>query len=286
MSHKILADILRHLEFLESLGVRVCLSSLHDRFQVFANQTFPYSYHLHPVCTYFRGSLGFYSSCKKEILRLQEQPLTAPTYRCCYAGIEEWVVPILHLRQRLAYVHIYGYNGQLAESGKRQAKLIQEQGEELDCWYRQLSSHVPSREQVLSYTRPLQYMLEALYHACQQPQTAVSYGSRELYLQAMNHIQQKYMNHLPLQALADMQECSVSYLQQIFRKEGNTTVHAAIRQIRLERAAELLTATGLSVTHIAVRCGFPETNYFSVAFKKLYGQSPTQYRASRKTQSP
>lgn len=283
MSRKVLADILQYLDYLKSTGLWVCTDWVHSRFKPFFSQTFPSTYHLHPACNYFRFGITFHPPCPKCTQKVRELAPTVPTYRSCDAGVEEWVVPILYRQELLAYVRVYGYRGRLNAAQCYREKRLQEQGEELSCWYAQLSQAVPSREEVLAFVCPLQYMFEALYHACEQPQQAVSYGSRELYQQSLNYIQQKYMSPLTVQTLAGWQKCSPSYLQQVFRKEGNTTVHAAIRQVRLERAEALLRATRLSVTHIATRCGFPDSNYFSVAFRKHFGQTPTQYRAAQKT---
>lgn len=279
MSREILADILQYLDYLNKSGLWVTTDFAHPRFKALYNQTFTSRYHLHPACNYFRFGITFNPPCRHCVSKLTEQAPTAPVYRTCDAGIEEWVVPILYNRELLAYVLVCGYRGKLANAQRFREKRIKEQGEELACWYEQLSDKIPSKEEVLAFVRPLHYMFVALYHACEEPQQVVSYGSRELYQQSINYIQQKYMSPLTVQTLAGWQKCSPSYLQQVFRKEGNTTVHAMILQVRLERAEALLRSTRLSVTHIANRCGFPDSNYFCVVFRKHYGLTPTQYRA-------
>jgi len=52
---------------------------------------------------------------------------------------------------------------------------------------------------------------------------------------------------------------------------------------RIRRAAELLTydKSRLSVSEIASRCGFEDSNYFSRQFRKLMGVSPRGYRNRR-----
>lgn len=281
MAREILADILNYVSYLQDSGLWVSLCWAHSRFKPFSNQTFPSTYHLHPACNYFRFGITLHSPCRQCTQQLLAQAPTVPTYRSCDAGVEEWVVPILHEQEPLVYVRLFGYRGRPGAATRK--KRLQEQGQELGCWYAQLSPEIPSREQVLSFVRPLQYMFEALYHACRQPQQAVSYGSRELYLQSLNYIQQKYMSHLTVDTLAQMQKCSPSYLQQVFRKEGNTSVHAVLLKVRLDRAEALLRATSLSITHIASRCGFPDSNYFCAAFKKRFGCAPSQYRKATKT---
>lgn len=51
-----------------------------------------------------------------------------------------------------------------------------------------------------------------------------------------------------------------------------------INRIRIEKAAELLTGTKLSVTEISERTGFAYLRSFSTAFKQAKGVTPTQYR--------
>ncbi len=49
-------------------------------------------------------------------------------------------------------------------------------------------------------------------------------------------------------------------------------------RIRLEKAAELLRKTGLSVTAVGVACGFQSSSHFSRAFKARYGMTPSSER--------
>lgn len=51
-----------------------------------------------------------------------------------------------------------------------------------------------------------------------------------------------------------------------------------VRQIRLERAAELLREGRLSVSEIAAQTGFSSVHYFSRLFRQRHGLSPLVYR--------
>ena len=51
-----------------------------------------------------------------------------------------------------------------------------------------------------------------------------------------------------------------------------------IRDLRLKRAAQLLSTSGYSVTEVADMVGFSSPKYFSRCFKELYGVLPTQYK--------
>ncbi|WP_420113970.1 XylR family transcriptional regulator [Pseudactinotalea sp.] len=56
------------------------------------------------------------------------------------------------------------------------------------------------------------------------------------------------------------------------------TVHAEITRVRMERVAELLSTTDLTLPQVAERLGFKHSEYMSVAFKRATGRSPGQYR--------
>ena len=51
--------------------------------------------------------------------------------------------------------------------------------------------------------------------------------------------------------------------------------------VRLQHAALDLVSTNDSITEIALRSGFSDSNYFKDAFKKKYGITPSAYRKTR-----
>lgn len=53
-----------------------------------------------------------------------------------------------------------------------------------------------------------------------------------------------------------------------------------VNKLRIEKAMELLRQSELNMTEIAERTGFSTSRYFSTAFKKYTGATPTQYKES------
>lgn len=62
----------------------------------------------------------------------------------------------------------------------------------------------------------------------------------------------------------------------------NQSPNEFIRLIRLDRSAKLLKNSRLSVSEIAASTGFGDVKYFSTAFKKHFGVSPSKYVENRK----
>ncbi len=57
-----------------------------------------------------------------------------------------------------------------------------------------------------------------------------------------------------------------------------------IRQIRLERAAQMLKANAGNISEVAYAVGFNQPEYFSQLFRKAFGRSPSQYARSCQSQ--
>lgn len=73
------------------------------------------------------------------------------------------------------------------------------------------------------------------------------------------------------------------YVRKLFKKETGITPHEYLNGLRMARARELI-MMGISnsysrytVAQIAEACGFAEPLYFSRAFKKYFGMSPSAY---------
>ena len=68
------------------------------------------------------------------------------------------------------------------------------------------------------------------------------------------------------------------HLIRLFRKQHQLTPGRYLWQTRVEQAAGLVTATGLTVSEIADRCGFKNPFHFSRLLRKMQGVSPRQLR--------
>lgn len=50
-----------------------------------------------------------------------------------------------------------------------------------------------------------------------------------------------------------------------------------IRDVRMKRAAQLLTQTQMRVSEVAFEVGIEDAKYFRKAFQKIYSLSPSEY---------
>ncbi|MBY7246876.1 HTH-type transcriptional activator RhaR [Enterobacter hormaechei] len=81
-----------------------------------------------------------------------------------------------------------------------------------------------------------------------------------------------------LEKFCEQEQCSARALRQQFRTQTGMTVNHYLRQLRICHAQYLLQHTELMVSEVAMRCGFEDSNYFSVVFNREVGMTPVQWR--------
>jgi transcriptional regulator GlxA family with amidase domain len=83
---------------------------------------------------------------------------------------------------------------------------------------------------------------------------------------------------LTIEVLAQHAHMSVRGFARAFRREVGLTPAAYVEAVRIERAVEMLEATGADIERIASVCGFGTVETFRRAFRRRLGTSPRQYR--------
>ena len=71
--------------------------------------------------------------------------------------------------------------------------------------------------------------------------------------------------------------CSHFYLSRIFSAQTGHTITQHLRQLRMERAAELLKSGEHNVTEAALEVGYNSLSHFSAAFHETFGCCPGLY---------
>lgn len=92
------------------------------------------------------------------------------------------------------------------------------------------------------------------------------------------YIDQNYTRNISLDTLAERFYFSREYIGRVFRAQYGRGVYEYVQQVRMERAMRLLKDDELSLQSIAEHLGYSNANYFSKAFRKYYGKSPSACR--------
>ena len=97
---------------------------------------------------------------------------------------------------------------------------------------------------------------------------------------ALRYIHGHYHLDLSLELIAAEIHINPSHLSRTFKKELDKPVTEYINCIRIEKAKELLTVSGMLAYEAAEAVGFKDPAYFSQVFKKLTGVSPKDFKSS------
>ena len=100
-------------------------------------------------------------------------------------------------------------------------------------------------------------------------------------LRVTAHIHDHLAEPLDLNQLAVVADLSPFHWHRIYHALMGETVAATVRRLRLHQASGYLAQTSLTVTDIARRCGYPNAQSFTRAFRQTFGQNPRAWRATR-----
>lgn len=94
----------------------------------------------------------------------------------------------------------------------------------------------------------------------------------------LQYIQEHYDEELTLAKIAQSANLSENECMRCFQNMIGSTPIRYVRQVRLQKAAELLGSTDWKISEIGAACGFQEMSYFAKAFRELKGCTPGAFR--------
>lgn len=80
--------------------------------------------------------------------------------------------------------------------------------------------------------------------------------------------------------LAEVLHLNPQYVMRLFKKEMGCPILQYITAQRIALSVRYLEETNISVTDVAVLCGFDNYSYFTRIFKRFTNETPLNYRKS------
>jgi len=99
---------------------------------------------------------------------------------------------------------------------------------------------------------------------------------------AKHFIKHNYREAITLDDLADVSHVNKYYLAHLFKQQLKLSPIEYLNNERVKAAKNLLETTNFTVTQISESTGFSSQSFFSQAFKRETGLTPTQYRKRAK----
>lgn len=94
----------------------------------------------------------------------------------------------------------------------------------------------------------------------------------------LQYIQEHYNEELILAKIAESAAVSENECLRCFRSMIGSTPIQYVKQVRIQKAADLLLSTNRKISDIGAECGFQEMSYFAKTFRELKGCTPGEFR--------
>lgn len=111
-------------------------------------------------------------------------------------------------------------------------------------------------------------------------------SSRDRLRLLLRQMSQAELAGCTLGELAKRLRCSERHLSRIFREEFRVSFRAKQTELRLMRAQEILTDSGVKIIHVAYGSGYRNVGLFNAMFKRRFGMTPREWRQQNVKNSP
>jgi len=92
-----------------------------------------------------------------------------------------------------------------------------------------------------------------------------------------HYIDTHYHEDITLNELSKQVNLSTTHINRLFKKELNLTPINYLLKVRLKNSKRLLLSGNFTITEVALRCGFNSNAYFTKMFKRVYGDTPSEF---------
>lgn len=93
------------------------------------------------------------------------------------------------------------------------------------------------------------------------------------------YIRENYRYDISMQDLARAMNYSEAYFCKLFKQCFGKNFTSSLTEYRVNMAKEMMRQPTVSIKEIGRSVGYADPNYFAKVFKRVTGQSPTEYRA-------
>ena len=138
------------------------------------------------------------------------------------------------------------------------------------------TSDLPGRNtMVLACVRQLAVILSRLYDCPAKPREISGMADAAAFMET------HFAEAVPISEVIERSHYSQRHFIRLFSSAYGMTPQRYLLDVHIRHATSMLRDSGLSVTEIAMRCGFGDPNYFSRIFRKYVGSSPSEFRGNR-----
>ena len=236
-----------------------------------------------PFCAMVGSASRTCAACLQMQEKLCQGATNTSSKLTCAYGLSEAAAPVKLGNETIGYLQTgqVMYRKPSEKQFNRVAGLLEKQGlqiprEKVKAAY--YNTPVVTRARLDSVAHLLSVFADHL--AIKGNQIALQQSSAEppAITKAKQFIEEHHTDELSLSQVAASVHTSTFYFCKLFKKATGINFTEFVSRVRAEKAKNLLLNPNLRVSEIAYAVGFQSLTHFNRVFKKIMGQSPTEYR--------
>ncbi len=240
--------------------------------------------HENPFCGLMAQKSNACASCLRVQQNLVAGVTDKPRTVTCDAGMVETAVPIRLGQKILGLLQ----TGQVFRQKPTQRQFDRITGK-MENWGMKLdkarvgslyfNTRVVAPKQYEAQVKLLDVFAQHLSMVSNQIAVRQEKAEPPVIARAKQYIEEKHTEELSLGQVAKTVNTCTFYFCKIFKKATGLTFTKYLSRVRIEKAKHFLLNPNLRISEIAYEVGFQSLTHFNRVFKKIVGQSPTEYRA-------
>jgi AraC-like DNA-binding protein len=240
--------------------------------------------HEAPYCALMSEKSRACAACLQMQERLSLAATDEPHTMVCPAGLCETAVPVRLGERVIGFLQ----TGQVFRKKptqsqfERTAGMVAERGIDVDPEQLKqafFATRVMPQTQQDSATTLLKIFAQHLSMLSNQVVVQQENAEPPVIIKAKEYIRTHQNEELRLGQVAKAVNTSTFYFCKMFKKVAGVNFTDYLSRVRIEKSKELLLNRNLRISEIAYEVGFQSLTHFNRVFKRILGQSPTDYRA-------
>lgn len=241
------------------------------------------SRHQNPFCVLLAQNSRSCAACLQTQQELADSARDQPSTVMCFAGLCDTAVPVREGDKLFGFLQ----TGQVMvkkptrRQFDRTAHLLIEWGLNVDLAKLEeayFHTRVLAPKEYESMVKLLSIFAKHLGQLANQIMVHDEHAEPPMITRAKEFIKANQTEDISLGDVAKAVNTSTFYFCKMFKKATGLNFTDYLSRVRIEKAKNLLLNPNLRISEIAYEVGFQSLTHFNRVFRKLVGQSPTEYR--------
>ncbi|MBX3746575.1 MAG: helix-turn-helix domain-containing protein [Verrucomicrobiae bacterium] len=236
-----------------------------------------------PFCALMAESSRSCAACLEVQEQVRQSASGQPVTLRCFAGLCDTAVPVQLGTEIVGYLQtgqVFPHTPSRSQFARTARQLVA-WGLKVDLNQAEeayFHTRVIAPRQYESMVRLLAIFAEHLSMVSNQLVVQRDHAEPQMIVRARRFIDEHQAEDVSLGDVARAVNCSTFYFCKMFKKASGLHFTEYLARVRVEKAKNLLLNPNLRISEIAYEVGFQSLTHFNRVFRRLVGQSPTEYR--------